>query len=163
MKGSPKVIDLLNQVLKSELTSINQYFIHAEMCESWGYERLSQKIKLDSIDEMKHAEKLIERILHLDGTPNMSDYFKINVGKDVKKQLDNDLALEHDAIHRLNDGIETCHKERDAGSRQLLETILRDEEEHLSWLEAQLSAVNEIGLDNYLTEQLHAKAKTPDE
>lgn len=163
MKGSAKVIEVLNQALKSELTSINQYFIHAEMCENWGYDRLSQKIKLDSIDEMKHAEKLIERILHLDGTPNMSDYFKINIGKDVKKQLDNDLALEHDAVERYNDGIETCSKERDAGSRKLLETILEDEEEHVAWLEAQLSAIAEIGLDNYLTEQLHAKAKTPDE
>lgn len=163
MKSSGKVLEILNQVLRSELTSINQYFIHAEMCENWGYERLSQKIRADAIDEMKHAEKVIERILHLDGTPNMSDYFKINVGNDVKKQLDNDLALEHDAIHRLNDGIDACQKEKDAGSRLLLEQILQDEEEHVEWLEAQLNAIHEIGLDNYLTEQLHAKAKGSDE
>jgi bacterioferritin len=155
MKGSEKVIALLNEVLKAELTAINQYFVHAEMCENWGYKRLSTLIKQEAISEMKHAEMLIERILYLEGTPNMSDYFKINIGNDVKKQFDNDLALEKDAYFRLNEGIELCHQEKDSGSRKLLEAILKDEEEHIDWIESQLHVIEEIGLDNYLTEQIY--------
>ncbi|HWR37240.1 MAG TPA: bacterioferritin [Clostridia bacterium] len=154
MKGDPKVIDLLNQVLKAELTAINQYFLHAEMCENWGYERLAKKIRKESIEEMQHAEKLMERILYLDGTPNMSDYFRINIGQSVEQQFKNDLQVEYDAVKRLNDGINICNSVNDGGSRQLVEDILRDEEEHIDWLEAQLHAISETGIQNYLTEQL---------
>jgi len=107
MKGDPKVIAFLNQVLKAELTAVNQYFLHAEMCENWGYERLGKKVKKESIEEMVHAEKCIERILFLDGTPNMTDYFKINIGATVEEQFKNDLQVEYDAVKRLNDGIKT--------------------------------------------------------
>lgn len=155
MKGDVKVIALLNQVLKAELTAINQYFLHAEMCENWGYERMAKHTRAESIEEMTHAEKLMERILLLDGSPNMSDYFKINIGQTVGAQLKNDLQLEYDAVKRLNDGIETCVKASDNGSRELLEKILKDEEHHIDWLEGQLHAISEMGMENYLAQQLH--------
>jgi len=155
MKGDVKVIAVLNQVLKAELTAINQYFLHAEMCENWGYERMAKHTRAESIEEMTHAEKLMERILLLDGTPNMSDYFKINIGQTVGAQLKNDLQLEYDAVKRLNDGIETCVKAADNGSRELLEKILKDEEHHVDWLEGQLHAISEMGMENYLAQQLH--------
>ena len=154
MKGDPKVIELLNQVLKAELTAINQYFLHAEMCENWGYERLAKLIRKESIEEMVHAEKCMERILYLDGSPNMSDYFKINIGQTVEQQFKNDLELEYAAVKRLNDGIPVCMASGDNGSRELVEKILSDEEHHIDWLEAQLHAIQEIGIANYLTEQL---------
>jgi len=157
VKGDPKVIAVLNQVLKAELTAINQYFLHAEMCENWGYEKLAKHTRKESIEEMTHAEKLMEHILYLDGTPNMTDYFKINIGPDVKSQLKNDLQVEYDAVKRLNAGIETCVKASDNGSREILEKILRDEEEHIDWLEGQLHAISEMGIENYLAEQLHEK------
>ena len=155
MKGDTKVIAVLNQVLKAELTAINQYFLHAEMCENWGYQKLAQHTRKESIEEMQHAEKLMERILLLDGTPNMSDYFKINIGQDVKAQLQNDLNVELDAVKRLNAGVEICVKAGDNGSRDLLESILTDEEEHIDWLEGQLHAIGEMGIENYLAQQLH--------
>jgi len=155
VKGDAKVIAVLNEVLKAELTAINQYFLHAEMCENWGYERMAHHARKESIEEMQHAEKLIEHILYLDGTPNMSDYFKINIGQTVKAQLENDLNVEHDAVKRLNAGIETCVKAADNGSRELLEKILVDEEEHIDWLEGQLHAIDEMGIENYLAQQLH--------
>lgn len=154
MKGDPKVIDFLNQVLKAELTAINQYFLHAEMCENWGYERLAKLIRKESIEEMQHAEKLIERILYLDGSPNMSDYFKINIGQTVEQQYKNDVQLEYDAVKRLNDGIQLCIAQNDGGSRELAEKILADEEHHIDWLEAQLHAIDEMGYQNYLAQQL---------
>jgi bacterioferritin len=154
MKGDPKVIDFLNQVLKAELTAINQYFLHAEMCENWGYERLAKLIRKESIEEMQHAEKLIERILYLDGSPNMSDYFKINIGQTVEQQYKNDVQLEYDAVKRLNDGIQLCIAQNDGGSRELAEKILSDEEHHIDWLEAQLHAIEEMGYQNYLAQQL---------
>lgn len=157
MKGDTKVIAVLNQVLKAELTAINQYFLHAEMCDNWGYERLGKHTRKESIEEMQHAEKLMERILLLDGTPNMSDYFKINIGQNVKAQLQNDLNVEYDAVKRLNAGIATCVDAGDNGSRELLEDILTDEEEHVDWLEAQLHAIQEMGIENYLAQQLHEK------
>jgi bacterioferritin len=159
VKGDPKVIAVLNQVLKAELTAINQYFLHAEMCENWGYERLAKHTRKESIEEMTHAEKLMEHILYLDGTPNMTDYFKISIGQDVKAQLQNDLNVEYDAVKRLNAGIETCVKAGDNGSRDLLEGILVDEEEHIDWLEAQLHAIDEMGIENYLSQQLHEKSE----
>ena len=154
MKGDPKVIALLNQVLKAELTAINQYFLHAEMCDNWGYDKLGKLAKKESIEEMMHAEKCMERILYLDGTPNMSDYFKINIGQSVKEQFENDLKLEYDAVKRLNEGVETCAKAGDNGSRELIVKILTDEEHHIDWLEAQLNSIKEIGIENYLTQQL---------
>jgi bacterioferritin len=154
MKGDPKVIEFLNQVLKAELTAINQYFLHAEMCENWGYERLAKIIRKESIEEMQHAEKLMERILYLDGTPNMSDYFKINIGQTVEQQYKNDVQLEYDAVKRLNDGIQLCIAQNDGGSRELAEKILTDEEHHIDWLEAQLHAIEEMGYQNYLAQQL---------
>ena len=155
MKGDAKVLTVLNEVLKAELTAINQYFLHSEMCENWGYHRLAEVTKKESIGEMKHAEILMERILLLEGTPNMSDYFKINIGTNVKQQLQSDLQLEYDAVKRLNAGINTCVAAKDNGSRELLEKILVEEEEHIDYLEAQLHAIDEIGLDNYLAQQLH--------
>jgi bacterioferritin len=154
MKGDPKVIVFLNDVLKAELTAINQYFLHSEMCENWGYERMAKIMKKESIEEMMHAEKLMERILYLDGTPNMTDYFKINVGATLEAQLKNDLQLEYDAVKRLNDGIKLCLSINDAGSRELAEKILSDEEHHIDWLEAQLHAIGEMGIQNYLAQQL---------
>jgi bacterioferritin len=158
VKGDAKVIAVLNQVLKAELTAINQYFLHSEMCENWGYLRMAKQVKKESIEEMQHAEKLMERILYLDGTPNMTDYFKINIGQTLKAQLQNDLNLEYDAVKRLNAGIETCVKIGDNGSRELLEKILTDEEHHIDWLEGQLHAIGEMGIENYLAQQLHEGA-----
>jgi bacterioferritin len=159
MKGDAKVIAVLNQALKAELTAINQYFLHAEMCENWGYERLAHHTCKESIEEMQHAEKLIEHILFLDGTPNMTDYFKINIGQNVKAQMENDVQVEYDAVKRLNDGIAVCVKAGDNGSRELLEDILTDEEEHIDYLEAQLHSIEEVGIENYLAQQLHEKEK----
>ena len=159
MKGDPKVIAVLNQVLKAELTAINQYFLHAEMCVNWGYQRMGKLVKKESIEEMQHAEILMERILYLDGTPNMSDYFKINIGQTLKAQIQNDLNLEYEAVKRLNAGIETCVKASDNGSRELLEKILTDEEHHIDWLEAQLHAIDEMGIENYLAQQLYEGEK----
>ncbi|HEX6502042.1 MAG TPA: bacterioferritin [Terriglobales bacterium] len=160
MKGDPKVIAVLNEVLKAELTAINQYFLHAEMCENWGYEKLAKHTRKESIEEMTHAEKLMERILYLDGTPNMSDYFKINIGPNVKAQLQNDLNVEYDAVKRLNRGVALCVQLGDNGSRELLESILTDEEEHIDWLEAQLHAISEMGIENYLAQHLHEKEES---
>jgi len=154
MKGSQKVIALLNDVLKNELTAINQYFLHARMCENWGYERLWHKIRDESIDEMKHADQVIERILYLEGLPNLQDLGKIKVGETADEQLKLDLDLEATAIPVLNKGIELCRSESDNGTADLLEDILEDEEEHANWLEAQLTLIQQAGLQNYLAEQI---------
>ena len=154
MKGDAKVIAVLQEVLKAELTAINQYFLHAEMCENWTYRKLAEITRKESIEEMTHAEKLIERILYLDGTPNMSDYFKINIGNNVEQQFKNDVQVEYDAVKRLNDGIRLCQSAGDNGSRELLEKILVDEEHHIDYLEAQLHAIKEMGIQNYLAQQL---------
>jgi bacterioferritin len=154
MKGSDKVIDLLNEVLTAELTAINQYFIHARMCENWGYLRLWKKIRDESIDEMKHADKLIERILYLEGLPNLQRLGKVNVGQNVPEQLKLDLQLETNAIKALNDGIETCRSLGDNGSRDLLEDMLEGEEEHANWLETQLSLIAQVGEAHYLAHQI---------
>ncbi len=154
MKGDDRVIDLLNEVLTGELTAVNQYFIHARMCENWGYERLWKKIRAESIDEMKHADKLIERILYLDGLPNLQRLGKINVGQTVPEQLTLDLDMEKGAVKRFNDGIELCRSLGDNGSRELLEGMLVSEEEHANWLEAQLSLIDQVGVQNYLAQQV---------
>src|SRR5512140_3722889 len=152
MKGDPKIIALLQEALKAELTAINQYFLHAEMCENWGYSRLAGITRKESIEEMTHAEKLIERILFLDATPNMTELFKINIGQTVQAQLESDLNLEYTAVDRLNRGIKLAYEQADNGSRDLLQSILNDEEHHIDWLEAQLNVIKEIGLPAYLTE-----------
>ncbi len=152
MKGDAKVIALLNEVLKAELTAINQYFLHAEMCANWGYYRLAGNSRKESIEEMVHAEKCMERILYLEGTPNMSELFRINIGQNVPAQLKNDLQLEYDAVKRLNQGIGLCRELKDDGSRELLKSILLEEEHHIDWLEAQLHAIEEMGVQNYLTQ-----------
>jgi bacterioferritin len=154
MKGDAKVLAVLQEVLKAELTAINQYFLHAEMLENWGYEKLAAYVRKESIDEMKHAEILIERILYLDSTPNMSDYFKINIGASVEQQFKNDVQVEYDAVKRLNDGVHVCSAQNDAGSRELLEHILVDEEHHIDWLEAQLELIKQMGIQNYLSQQM---------
>ena len=159
MKGDATVIDILNDVLTAELTAINQYFVHAEMCENWGYERLLKIISKESIDEMKHAEALIERVLFLEGIPNVQRLGKITIGESVPEILKLDYALELEALPRLNAGIETCRELGDNNSRHLLEEILEDEEKHVDWLEAQLSLLEQVGVQNYLAEQMkHAES-----
>ena len=155
MQGNKKIIDLLNEVLTAELTAINQYFVHAEMCDNWGYDHLHDRIRKHAIGEMKHAEELIERILFLEGLPNVQRLFKINTGENVPEQFKVDLALEMDAIKRLNDGIETCREAEDNNSRHLLEEILEDEEEHVDWIEAQRTLLEQVGVQNYLAQQIH--------
>ena len=154
MKGDKKVIEVLNEVLTAELTAINQYFVHGEMCENWGYERLQHKIRHHSIGEMKHAEEVIERILFLEGVPNVQRLGKINIGETVEEQFKVDLELEMDALPRLNKGIEVCREVDDNGSRLLLEEILHEEEEHVDWLEAQIDQVRQMGIQNYLAQQV---------
>lgn len=157
MKGSSKIIDLLNHALTKELTAINQYFIHSKMCENWGYLALAKKYYEESLGEMKHADELIKRILFLEGTPNMTRYDKIKVGDTVKKQLESDLQIELEAIEMLRPGIKLCLEEMDHGSRELLERILVEEEEHVDWIEGQLHVIKEAGYDNYLAQQIHPK------
>src|SRR6187401_3673360 len=135
MKGNAKVIDLLNDVLTAELTAVNQYFVHARMCENWGYERLWNKVRAESIDEMKHADTLIQRILYLAGVPNLQRLGKINVGQTVPEQLRLDLEVERVAVGALNAGVELCRSLGDNGSRDLLEEILKSEEDHVDWIE----------------------------
>jgi bacterioferritin len=154
MQGDPQVIQVLNDVLCAELTGINQYFIHAMMCANWRYKRLAEHSRKESIEEMRHAQEIIERILYLEGTPNMQKYMKINVGATVPEQHQFDLDLERQAVARLNEGVELCRSKGDNGSRALLEKILVDEEEHVDWLEAQLQQIKDVGLENYLAQQI---------
>ncbi len=154
MKGNDQVIQVLNEVLCAELTAVNQYFVHSMMCRNWGYRKLADYLRKESIGEMKHAQEVIERILYLEGVPNMQKYFKINVGQNVRQQMEFDVAVEYDAVKRLNDGIEVATKAADNGSRAILEGILRSEEEHIDWLEAQIHVIQEAGYENYLAQQL---------
>ncbi len=153
MRGNEKVIAQLNQALKEELTAINQYFLHAEMCHSWGYHRIGAFIKKSSIDEMKHAEELIERILFLDSTPKM-DYMELNIGTDVRSQLEADFKLEVNAVAMYNQSIKIARDEGDDQSRELFSKLLKDEEGHVDWLEAQLHQIKEMGYERYLTLQV---------
>ncbi len=155
MKGDAKVIDLLNEILTGELTAVNQYFLHAKMCQNWGYKKLYEHIRHESIDEMKHADKLIERVLYLEGLPNLQRLGKLNIGQSVVEMLKNDLAVETVAIPLLNRSIETCRQVGDNGSEHLLKEILVSEEEHVDWLEAQLELVKQVGEANYLAQQIH--------
>ena len=154
MKGDPEILTVLQEVLSAELTAINQYFIHARMLENQKYTKLAKHAQEESIGEMKHAQSVIDRILYLDGVPNMQKYMKINVGQDVPEQHQFDLAVEKDAVERLNPGIEVCRTHGDNGSRLLLEQILADEEGHIDWLEAQLLQIQQMGLANYLAQQI---------
>ena len=153
MMGNAKVLAELNKALREELTAINQYFLHAEMCENWGYHKLSDVIKKQSIGEMKHAEVLIERILFLDGSPSMMP-LELNVGGTVKGMIESDLALEVSAVKQYNDAIAIATKEGDNGSRDLLVELLKDEEEHVDFLEAQMHQIKELGYERYLSMQM---------
>jgi bacterioferritin len=155
MKGHDEVIELLNEVLTAELTAINQYFVDAKMMGNWGFERLAKQFQDESIDEMKDADKLIDRILYLDGIPNLQRLGTVRVGEDVPEKLNLALDLEKEAIARLNAGIEKCVSLRDNGSRELLEDILLGEEEHADWLESQLELIRQVGDANYLAQQIH--------
>ena len=154
MHGNEKVIALLNEALKEELTAISQYFIHAEMCENWGYEKLAKYIKKQSIDEMKHAEVLIERILFLDGAPKMAEVLPLKVGASVKAQLENDLKLELNAIVMYNASAQAAADSGDNASRELFTGLLKDEEGHADWLETQVGLIKEVGIENYLAQKV---------
>jgi bacterioferritin len=155
MKGNPEVIEALNDVLTAELTAINQYFVHAKMCTNWGYKKLAAKKREESIEEMKHADEVIERILFLDGVPNMQRLYPVRVGEDPIEQHRLDLAVETEAHTRLNKAIALAVAKADNGTRELLEKILKSEEDSIDWLEAQLHIVEEIGKERYLSEQIH--------
>jgi bacterioferritin len=154
MKGSKKVIDVLNEVLSAELVGINQYFLHAKMCKQWGFLRLAEIVHKESIDEMKHADQLVERILFLEGLPNLQKLGRVRVGQTVGEQFALDLELERDAVARLNRAIALCVAAGDNTSRDLLEDILESEEQHLDWLETQLGLLKHLGEKPYLAEQL---------
>ncbi|MBI3404334.1 MAG: bacterioferritin [Acidobacteria bacterium] len=154
MKGKPEVIALLSEALKEELTAINQYMLHAEMQENWGYGKLGKFIKKQSIGEMKHAEQLMERILFLEGMPQMDQLGKIHIGKDVKQQIQSDLELERGAVVMYNKAIETCRKSADNATADFLAVILKDEEQHVDFLETQISLMDQLGLENYLMQHM---------
>ena len=156
MRGNDRVLELLNDVLTAELTAINQYFLHAKMCQNWGYQRLADYVRHESIDEMRHAEQITDRILFLDGLPNFQRLYPLRIGENVREQFESDLALEYVAIERLNKGVATAVEVGDNGTREMLAGILVSEEEHADWLETQLEAIRQIGIENYLAQQLHS-------
>ncbi|MFT4977503.1 MAG: bacterioferritin [Myxococcota bacterium] len=158
LKVDKSILDGLNKILTNELTAINQYFLHAKMCQNWGYERLHKKIYRESIDEMRHADQLIERVLYLGGLPNLQRLGKLTIGETVQEQLELDLAFEHRAIPDLREVIERCELHKDYASRHLLTEILVAEEEHVDWLEAQLELIQSLGIQNYLSQQIRPEA-----
>lgn len=152
MRGNAQVIDQLNQALREELTAINQYFLHAEMCHNWGYHKLGDYIRKQSIDEMKHAEELIERLLFLDATPTMEP-MELKIGQNVKAQLEADLKLEVNAVGMYNKAVQVAREQADDASRELFTKLLKDEEDHVDWIEAQLHQITEMGYERYLSNQ----------
>ena len=155
MHGNPAIIEMLNEVLTAELTAVIQYFIHAKMCDNWGFDRLAAKIREESIDEMKDAEALIERILYLDGVPNLQRLGPVMVGETVPEQFDLDLAVEVAAVERYNRGIALAVEHGDNGTRELFERRLVGEESHADWLESQIELIRQVGVENYLATQIH--------
>jgi bacterioferritin len=155
MKGDAKIIELLNQVLTMELTAINQYFLHARLANHWGYQRIGKTIYAESIDEMKHAQELVDRILFLDGHPNLQKLNALTIGETIPEALTADLELEKQAIPILKKGIGLCYEKLDHVSRELLEKILHDEERHVDWIETQLGMIKDLGLQTYLAQQIH--------
>jgi bacterioferritin len=162
MQGIPQVLEALNRALTIELTAINQYFCQSKMCFNWGFTRLGKKHYEESLGEMRHAEKLIDRILFLDGVPEIARYDVIRVGTNVKEQLQNDLALEMGGVKHYNTAIELCRQLGDNGTRELLEPILTESEEHVDWLETQLGLIDAVGLQNYLSEQMGKADEEPE-
>jgi bacterioferritin len=158
MKGDPEILKVLQEVLSAELTAINQYFIHARMLRNWRYTRLAAHTEKESIGEMKHAQEAMDRILYFDSSPNMQKYMKINVGRTVPEMMKVDLALEHDAVKRLNHGIHLATQKGDNGTRALFERILVSEEEHIDWLEAQLQQIKDVGAENDMAQQIDVSA-----
>ena len=156
MKGNQQVIDVLNEVLTAELTAINQYFLQTKMTANWGYHRLAEHSRHESIDEMKHADEVTDRILYFDGLPNYQKLLPLNIGETVPEQLAADLQLEYAAVERLNRGIKLARDVDDNGSAELMERILVEEEHHIDWIETQLETIKQIGSENYLAQQLHA-------
>lgn len=154
MKGHEEIIGNLNELLKDELTAINQYFVHGEMCDNWGYEKLHKLVEKRSIDEMKHAEKLIQRILYLEGIPIVSELNRINIGSVMEDQFKKDLMAEEHCIQMYNEGIRLSTELNDSGTKELLDSILVEEEKHADWLEAQLSQISQMGIQNYLAGQI---------
>ncbi|MGH7164120.1 MAG: bacterioferritin [Nitrospiraceae bacterium] len=154
MKAKEGVIDLLNKVLTADLTAINQYFVHAKMCDNWGYERLHHKVRQRSLDEMKDAEELIEHILYLEGVPNMQRLGTVTVGETVPEQLRVDLKAEQDMLKILSDGVAHCTKVGDYTTRHMLEDMVKDVDAHIDWIETQLETLKQVGLENYLSEQI---------
>jgi bacterioferritin len=154
MRTDPQIIELLNDVLTAELSAVNQYFVHAKMCGDWGYTKLHDHTRAESIDEMRHAEAVVERILYLDGVPNLQRLLPLRVGESVREQFTNDLELEYAAVERLNAGIARAVERSDGGTRTLLEQILVSEEDHIDWLETQLAAMDDLGEPIYLSMQL---------
>jgi bacterioferritin len=155
VQGDATIIEILNDVLTAELTAINQYFIHSKMCSNWGYDRLAEHAREESIEEMKHADEIIERILFFEGVPNMQRLNPVRVGETVPEQFQLDLELEYTAVKRLNDGIAACVAAGDNATRSLLERILVSEDDHIDWIETQLEAIRQIGEAHYLAQQLH--------
>lgn len=154
MQGDERVIEILNEVITAELTAINQYFLHAKMCDDWGFTKLAEYTRHESIDEMKHAESLIDRVLYLEGHPNLQRLGTLHIGENVEEQFRADLSLEFAAVDRLRGGAATCREIGDITSAQLLEDILASEEEHIDWLEAQLTLIEQVGIENYLATQI---------
>jgi bacterioferritin len=154
MKGKPEIIDALNDILTGELTAVNQYFLHARMCENWGYKRIGAKIRSESIEEMKHADTLIGRVLYLEGLPNLQRLGKLTIGQTVPEMLKLDLEVERVAVTKLNGYIALCTTHADNGTRELFEKILIEEEEHVDWLEAQLTLLQQVGEPQYLGQQM---------
>ena len=154
MKGNEEVLNLLNQLLTNELTAINQYFVHSKMCQNWGYELLAHKLRAESIDEMRHADIVVGRILFLEGVPNMQRLNKLHVGESVREQMESDLQLEYGAIAFLNAGIEAARKIGDNSTEDMMTKILVSEEEHTDWIETQLELIRQVGEQNYLAQQM---------